>query len=120
MTYFLLDMSKRLLNLTFSKPVSIKSIDLTQLGLRSAKTTASTIEYIEFSPTSATVTTTEDSDIISIVMTQETYFKIQHFPTLAKYASTSLITMSNTFLTDTVTPIPNYVFEISTSEAAKV
>lgn len=120
MTSFKLDMSEKLLTLIFSKPISIKSIDLNQLGLRSSKTTTTSTEYIEFSPTMASVATKKDSYVISIVLTEATYFTLQHFPTLAKYASTSLITMTNTFATDTVEPIPNPVFEISNSEAVKV
>jgi hypothetical protein len=115
-----LDMDSRILTFTFSKPVSVSSIKLDQLTLQSDETTQIRTEFVQFSPLLATVLTQHDSNIIQIFIEQSAFFTIKHSPNLGKSVDTTYIAISNKFVTDTVLPQPNLVFEITNAAALKV
>ena len=113
-------MSLRQMTLNFSKPVSIDSIDLTQLTLQSAHAPDIDTQYVKFSPLLATVLTQRDSNVIVIYIEKQAYFTIKHLPNLAKSLQTTYIAVSNKFITDTAMPKPNFVLEISNAQALQV
>lgn len=115
-----LDMDSRILTFNFSKPVSVKSVDLTQLTLQSDESPQTTTEYIKFSSLLAAVLTQHDSNIIQIFIEQSAFFAIKHFPNLGKSVYTTYVAISNAFVTDTVVPQPNLVFEITNAAALQV
>ncbi len=115
-----LDMDSRILTFNFSKPVSVSSIKLNQLTLQSDETTQISTEFVKFSPVLGTVLTQHDSNIIQIFIEQSAFFAIKHFPNLGKSVGTTYVAISNKFVTDTVLPQPNQVFEITNAAALKV
>ena len=99
---FLIDLSKQIIQLNFTKIMNVNSIHLQALTLQSASDVIIGTEIIHLSQAKCSVITKNDSKIIEIYLFKETYYYLIQLLKLSKYYQTTYISFDSSFISDNV------------------
>ncbi|KAJ1436145.1 hypothetical protein B484DRAFT_477684 [Ochromonadaceae sp. CCMP2298] len=112
---FSLDLTSRLLTLSFSETVRLSSVDVRQITLQSAQSIAVGVQTLVLSSSLATLVTLSEGPEVQFELTPLAAFTLEGLGLLAKSPSSTWLSMFRQFCTDTA---QNRDFKNSAGESA--
>lgn len=116
LSYFSIDMSKKLITLKFSETIIVSTIRLDALTLQAEPDDGIPTQILRLSSSLATILSTEDSPIIVVGLNDNAFSQLKSSSLLASSIDTTYLAMRPFFAFDDARP-PNPVMEVFTGDA---